>query len=1203
MFNLIQQQRNESTAKASSLLPRTALATICALSLFLGALTAGAQATVGPDIDSAKDKTVAWGTDWSFDKPTLHKGDCSDGDVDVDVVYTITNSLCGRSYQAIRKWEAKDNCGFKDTCKQIVTVLDSSVPVLFAMPHKTVECGEAWGFDLPTAIDSGDGSPLAISLVAVVTNILSASVTAVTSTWETSDGCGHTARGSQIVTIEDRTPPEFAAVLDRTVELGEAWAFDAPSAFDACSGTAVELAVSSTMTNFSRGGSFSATRSWIATDAGGNTSILSQTVTVIDTMPPALNAPADLRVRAGTAWSFGIPEMSDAGGAVTLAVEGTITNRACGGSYMARRSWRATDTSGNSALCSQSVTVTDDEAPIVTCPAAKTVEAGLDWGFDLPTAIDTGDAGNVPLTIRGNTTNAAPGGGSIITRVWRATDSCGNSAECSQVVTVVDTLPPVFAPLPAGAVYRCFGDVPPPAVVEAMDTADGRLVAACQTLTNGVCPASIIHTWTVSDRQGNTATASQTNLVVIEPLRIIVEPTDRAVCAGERVELCVEVAGGCSTSYEWSKDGRPLPGATGPCLVLNSASEADAGQYCVRISGSFCPAGEAPLTRCATLTVHPVISVAPLAGVSRRVGEMATFRTSVSGTVLTCIWRRNGVVIPGESGASLTIPSVEIVDAGSYSVEIGGPCGSESQSATLTVLAAPDGNTLPFLSSIVDRLLQHDRSTGEVPFTIGDAETPAAELLVSAMSSDPMLLPLANIILGGAGSTRTVMIVAPSAGYGEVMVTIAVSDGRDTARTSFKVTIALPNPVSSRLTICLHGEGSVTPNLNGQELLLGQTYTVRAVHGAGSMFTGWTGAVAGSNPVLSFVMATNLTLNVGFQPNPYLGLPGSYNGLFYEADEVRNDTSGFVTLQRNAKGSYSGAVMSGGRRLRFSGRFDALGNATNIIRRGKLTPFLAELHLGAGDRPDEISGRIADGVWSAGLLADRAAFHAITNRAPFAGRYTLVIPGHPLDPTCPAGDGFGTMVVSPRGLVTFGGTLADGRKVSQRVLLGRGGEWPLYAGLYRGSGSLLGWQTFGTRATEDVGGLLSWIRPPQARAARFAAGFSFDTVTTGSRYVKPSAGHRVLDFSEGVVSFSGGGIPMFANSVMLLPDNKVVNRSGNRLQLFINQRNGLYRGCVVNPATGVMEAFQGALLQKQNRGSGFCPGLNGVGRVAFEAAP
>lgn len=1192
MISLIQRRWNRA--------PGGAWAALLVLSLSLAAPVAHAQQepVIGPDIDSAKDKTVAWGTDWDFDEPRLREGNCpiDNGDADVSIVYTITNALCGRSFQAIRKWQAKDECGNKDTCKQIVTVLDDSAPTLFALPDKFVECGQSWEFDPPTASDAGDGSPLPITLVSVTTNRTANSLIAV-STWQTSDSCGRIAQCSQTVTVADTTPPVVTAAPDKTVELGEHWAFDPPSAFDDCAGSGVIISVVGTVTNQLPDFALSVTRYWLITDTSSNAVPSSQTVTVRDTTPPTLAPPGDLSVPAGTAWTFGTPQATDASGLITLLVEGTLTNRTCGGSYVARREWRATDAAGNSTVAAQNVVVTDNEPPVMTCAAAKTVEAGGYWDFDAPSAFDAGEGSSVSLAILSTTTN-----GSTLTRSWRATDACGNTAECSQTVTILDTAPPALIGVAAGATYRCFGEVPPAPAVEALDGNDGRLSVLRHSTTNGLCPAYIIHTWTATDRSGNTATAAQTNLVVIEPPRIVSEPADQSVCAGQRVEFCIDLSGGCDVAYEWLKDGQLIAGANGPCLVLNSVSAADAGAYTVRVSGNFCPSDEPRLVRGATLDVQPELSVAPLSGLTRRAGEMATFRTSVSGTVLACVWLHNGVEIPGENTDSLTRPLVSAADAGIYTVEVLGPCGSLSQSATLTVTGLPGGNSAPSISFIGDRVLRNSESTGEIPFTIGDAETPAANLMVSAVSSDPMLLPPANITLGGAGGSRTVTVVAPSAGSGEVTVTLLVNDGQETTMTTFKVWIAVPGPARSRLTISIHGDGTVTPNLNGQELIVGQTYAVRAVHGAGQMFTGWTGAVPGREPLLTFVMTPGLVLNVGFAPNPFLTMPGHYNGLFHESDEVRHVTSGFVSLTRNAKGRYSGSLRTGGRLLRFSGKFDALGNATNVLRPRGLAPFTVEFHLGAGDQPDEISGKVASGAWTAGLFADRAAFHAVTNRAPFAGRYTMVIPGQPDDAAFPAGDGFGTMLVGPGGWVTFAGTLADGRRVTQRVPLGRGGEWPLYSGLYRGRGSLLGWQSFGNRPSEDVGGALSWIRPPLTDIAPFGSGFSLVTAATGSRYAKPAARVRVLDISQGLFCFSGGAMPMFANSILLRPDNKLVNQSANGFESTINLRNGLFRGCVVSPASGVMEPFKGALLQKQNRGAGFCPGTNGVGRVTFEPA-
>jgi len=58
------------------------------------------------------------------------------------------------------------------------------------------------------------------------------------------------------------------------------------------------------------------------------------------------------------------------------------------------------------------------------------------------------------ITIIGTTTNNTCGNTFTATRTWRATDACGNQAQCSQTVTVVDTLPP-FALFPSAKTNQC----------------------------------------------------------------------------------------------------------------------------------------------------------------------------------------------------------------------------------------------------------------------------------------------------------------------------------------------------------------------------------------------------------------------------------------------------------------------------------------------------------------------------------------------------------------------------------------------------------------------------------------------------------------------------------------------------------------------------------------------------------------------------
>lgn len=66
------------------------------------------------------------------------------------------------------------------------------------------------------------------------------------------------------------------------------------------------------------------------------------------------------------------------------------------------------------------------------------------------------------------------------------------------------------------------------------------------------------------------------------------------------------------------------------------------------------------------------------------------------------------------------------------------------------------------------------------------------------------------------------------------------------------------------LTVQIHGGGSVSPNLNGQRLLLGHTYSMTAEPGAGSSFINWTGSQTTNSPMLTFVMQTNLTFIANF---------------------------------------------------------------------------------------------------------------------------------------------------------------------------------------------------------------------------------------------------------------------------------------------------------------------------------------------------
>jgi uncharacterized repeat protein (TIGR01451 family) len=119
---------------------------------------------------------------------------------------------------------------------------------------------------------------------------------------------------------------------------------------------------------------------------------------------------------------------------------------------------------------------------------------------------------------------------------------------------------------------------------------------------------------------------------------------------------------------------------------------------------------------------------------------------------------------------------------------------NNSATATTTVTGAPT------ITDITNQVIDEDTTTGPLPFTIGDAETTAGNLIVTASSSEQSLVPNGNITIGGTGANRTIT-VAPVANQhgGPVVITVTVTDESSlTASDTFTVTV---NSVNDAPTI------------------------------------------------------------------------------------------------------------------------------------------------------------------------------------------------------------------------------------------------------------------------------------------------------------------------------------------------------------------------------------------------------------------
>jgi hypothetical protein len=102
-------------------------------------------------------------------------------------------------------------------------------------------------------------------------------------------------------------------------------------------------------------------------------------------------------------------------------------------------------------------------------------------------------------------------------------------------------------------------------------------------------------------------------------------------------------------------------------------------------------------------------------------------------------------------------------------------------------------NTAPTISSIPDQNIPRNGTTGPQPFTVGDAETLAPSLTVAKASTNLDLVPLSAITINdGDGTNRTVTVTPTTGMQGTTLVTLTVSDGVNTAQTTFRVTVGAP---------------------------------------------------------------------------------------------------------------------------------------------------------------------------------------------------------------------------------------------------------------------------------------------------------------------------------------------------------------------------------------------------------------------------
>lgn len=335
---------------------------------------------------------------------------CSAAVVTFADVSTQTTTGCGQyTYMITRTWTATDACGNISSCDQIITVEDTTGPVIACPADQSLVCNTD---PLPTAMN--------------ITDFMAIGGTA-------SDNCA----GVSELTVAFTDSPANQALLNF------------------CSADAADRTLS---------------RTYTVTDACGNSStciqsfVYDQSVSdpVITSIP--LNQTVDCAVNAfPQPHLFTVDTDCGLGQTLTVSAPNNTGTLGCPGSTI-QYTYTATDVCGRSVSHTQIYTLAN-EGPEFVCPVDicviecpqdnEMIQAQFDDYANLATVITSCSENNVTITNTFNPnafipqncmnpTVQVPGAVAYQTVTFRATDFCGRSSTCTALVVIKDSDGPVM---------------------------------------------------------------------------------------------------------------------------------------------------------------------------------------------------------------------------------------------------------------------------------------------------------------------------------------------------------------------------------------------------------------------------------------------------------------------------------------------------------------------------------------------------------------------------------------------------------------------------------------------------------------------------------------------------------------------------------------------------------------------------------------
>jgi hypothetical protein len=413
---------------------------------------------------------------------------------------------------------------FADTNNPIINPCDLTHPI--TLTNDPGHCYATFTFMMPMATDNCCPSNIPVQVSAVDENGANIPLTdageemlqgqfPVTMkgsnviTITASDGRGNTAQHQCAVVVLDTEPPDITCTNQTLECTGGPIYYDDPIVTDNCP------CVKSSCTPPSGSVLTVGPHAIVCTaaDCSGNTNQCTFFVIVQDTTPPMIHCPTNVTVQCGQSTdptNTGVAMVNDRCDSNPKVNHTDASAGNC--PEVISRTWTATDYSGNTNSCVQMITIQDTNKPAINCPAPMTVQCFGDIPASDPASVHAND--NCSTPVRSFVSDAIVTNGCVITvtRTYKATDACSNSATCTQTITVQDTNKPSIT-CPPPVTVQCFGNIPAPDTnsVSASDTcsAVSKKFVGDSYATNR-CVITVTRTYKATDACSNYATCTQT---------------------------------------------------------------------------------------------------------------------------------------------------------------------------------------------------------------------------------------------------------------------------------------------------------------------------------------------------------------------------------------------------------------------------------------------------------------------------------------------------------------------------------------------------------------------------------------------------------------------------------------------------------------------------------------------------------------------